>query len=106
MDYPLLDGSMSIDFKSGRVDKQAGAEDWIVHLKDTGLQTNTGGRLKRLEESLSDGTFMLTYGDGVCGVDFDELLKFHRSAWSYCNGHCRAPAGAFWRTGFQWRHGV
>lgn len=78
MDYPLLNGNMSIDFRSGQVDMQAGAEDWIVHLKDTGLQTNTGGRLKRLEEQLSDGTFMLTYGDGVCSVNFDELLKFHR----------------------------
>lgn len=79
MDYPLLDGSMSIDFRSGHLDKQGASDDWIVHLKDTGLQTNTGGRLKRLEEPLSDGTFMLTYGDGVCNIDFNDLLKFHRS---------------------------
>ena len=79
MDYPLLDGSMSIDFSSGRVDKQGEADDWIVHLKDTGQQTNTGGRLKRLEQLLSDGTFMLTYGDGVCNINFDDLLKFHRA---------------------------
>jgi glucose-1-phosphate cytidylyltransferase len=51
----------------------------VVHLKDTGQETNTGGRLKRLEPFLREGTFMLTYGDGVCDIDFDELLKFHRS---------------------------
>ena len=79
MDFPLLDGSMSIDFASGHIDRQDKSEDWVVHLKDTGQETNTGGRLKRLEPFLREGTFMLTYGDGVCDIDFDELLKFHRS---------------------------
>jgi glucose-1-phosphate cytidylyltransferase len=79
MDFPLLDGSMSIDFASGHIDRQDESEDWVVHLKDTGQETNTGGRLKRLEPFLREGTFMLTYGDGVCDIDFDELLKFHRS---------------------------
>jgi glucose-1-phosphate cytidylyltransferase len=61
------------------VDKQdPECEDWLVHLKNTGQETNTGGRVKRLEPYLSDGTFMLTYGDGVCDVDLGELLKFHR----------------------------
>lgn len=78
MDFPLLDGSMSIDFASGRIDRQDEPEDWVVHLKDTGQETNTGGRLKRLEPLLSDGTFMLTYGDGVCDINFHDLLKFHR----------------------------
>jgi glucose-1-phosphate cytidylyltransferase len=79
MDFHLLDGSMSIDFASGRIDRQDKSEDWVVHLKDTGQETNTGGRLKRLEPFLSDGTFMLTYGDGVCDINFDDLLKFHRA---------------------------
>ena len=79
MDFPLLDGSMSIDFASGHIDRQDESEDWVVHLKDTGQETNTGGRLKRLEPFLREGTFMLTYGDGVCDIDFDELLKFHRA---------------------------
>ncbi len=79
MDFPLLDGSMSIDFASGHIDRQDESEDWVVHLKDTGQETNTGGRLKRLEPFLREGTFMLTYGDGVCDIDFDKLLRFHRS---------------------------
>jgi glucose-1-phosphate cytidylyltransferase len=79
MDYYSLDGSISIDLASGQVDKQdRECEDWIVHLKNTGQETNTGGRVKRLEACLNDGTFMLTYGDGVCDVDLQNLLKFHR----------------------------
>jgi glucose-1-phosphate cytidylyltransferase len=79
MDYYSLDGSISIDLASGQVDKQdRECEDWIVHLKNTGQETNTGGRVKRLEACLNDGTFMLTYGDGVCDVDLRNLLKFHR----------------------------
>src|SRR5204863_629469 len=54
-------------------------EDWVVHLVDTGQQTYTGGRVKRLQPWLSDGTFMVTYGDGVCDMDLRDLLRFHRS---------------------------
>jgi glucose-1-phosphate cytidylyltransferase len=80
MDYYSLDGSISIDLASGQVDKQdRECEDWVVHLKNTGQETNTGGRVKRLEPFLKDGTFMLTYGDGVCNVDLQKLLKFHRA---------------------------
>ena len=79
MDYYSLDGSISIDLASGQVDKQdRECEDWVVHLKNTGQETNTGGRVKRLEACLKDGTFMMTYGDGVCDVDLQNLLKFHR----------------------------
>lgn len=55
-------------------------DDWVVHLVNTGFETNTGGRLKRLEQWLRPtGTFMLTYGDGVCNVNVQNLLEFHRS---------------------------
>jgi glucose-1-phosphate cytidylyltransferase len=53
--------------------------DWTVHLIDTGLNTQNGGRIKRLAPWLSDQTFMLTWCDGVSNVDLDALLKFHRS---------------------------
>jgi glucose-1-phosphate cytidylyltransferase len=46
---------------------------------DTGLQTQTGGRVKRLQPWLNDETFMLTYGDGVANLDLSDLLQFHRS---------------------------
>ncbi len=50
-----------------------------MHLADTGQNTMTGGRLKRLSHHVSDGTFMLTYGDGVSNVDLDKLVAFHKS---------------------------
>lgn len=80
MDYYSLDGSISIDMASGQVEKHdRECEDWIIHLKETGRQSNTGGRVKRLEHCLNDGTFMLTYGDGVCDIDLQNLLSFHRA---------------------------
>jgi glucose-1-phosphate cytidylyltransferase len=57
---------------------QGDREDWTVHLVDTGLQTQTGGRVKRLAPVLANETFMLTYGDGVSNVNINELLAFHR----------------------------
>ena len=53
-------------------------EDWIVHLMDTGQDTMTGGRVRALREHVSDGTFMVTYGDGVADIDLDALLAFHK----------------------------
>jgi glucose-1-phosphate cytidylyltransferase len=80
VDYASLGGNLSLDLASGRIDKhQATGDDWIIHLRNTGLETSTGGRLKRLEQSLGDDTFMLTYGDGVCNLDLQKLLQFHRS---------------------------
>ena len=54
-------------------------EDWEVDLIDTGLPTNTGGRIKRLKPYMGNSTFMLTWGDGVSNINLNELLKFHRS---------------------------
>ena len=54
-------------------------EDWNITFVDTGLQTNTGGRLKKSERFIREDEFMLTYGDGVGDVDIRALLAFHRS---------------------------
>lgn len=79
VEYCHLTGSMTINLSTGQVASQAKeCEDWLVHLIDTGEQTNTGGRLKRLEPWLRGGTFMLTYGDGVSDVNVRALLRFHR----------------------------
>jgi len=53
-------------------------DDWNVALVDTGQTTNKGGRIKRLAPYLGDGTFMLTWGDGVSDIDLRRLLEFHR----------------------------
>jgi len=80
MDYHSLTNSMTIDLSTGEVQTHDGrSEDWVVHLMDTGLETNTGGRVKRLEPWLKDDTFMLTYGDGLSNIDLRDLLRFHRS---------------------------
>ena len=79
LDYLSLNGSMTIDFRTGRLEpRERECEDWVVHLEDTGVRTMTGGRLKRLEPHLCGGTFMLTYGDGVCDLNLRCLLEFHR----------------------------
>lgn len=70
-----LSSNMTVNLQSGKVELITGHEEnWTVHLVDTGPKTNTGGRLKRLEPWLSDGTFLLTYGDGVSNVDLNALL--------------------------------
>jgi glucose-1-phosphate cytidylyltransferase len=79
LDYYTLAGSMKLDMRGGEVqyhDKQA--EDWLVHLMDTGTEANTGGRVRRLRPWLEDGPFLLTYGDGVANVDLQELLACHK----------------------------
>lgn len=57
----------------------AAMSDWTVTCVDTGLEAMTGGRLLRLKEHVSDGTFMATYGDGLADIDISRLLDFHKS---------------------------
>lgn len=72
-------GSMTLQLKEHRVVRHdLHEENWTVHLMDTGLQTMTGGRLKRLAPLLRDGTFMATYGDGVTDLNLHRLIDFHR----------------------------
>jgi glucose-1-phosphate cytidylyltransferase len=81
LDYSVLDGSITIDLASGQVEQHAKKrENWLVHLIETGIDTNTGGRIKRLQRWLDSGTFMITYGDGVCDVDLKDLLRFHQAS--------------------------
>lgn len=80
LDQYNLSGDLSIDFGRNVVArKETEAESWRVNLFDTGIDTQTGGRLLRLKSRLDSGTFMLTYGDGVSDVDVEALLDFHRS---------------------------
>ena len=80
LDYLSLSGSMTIDLSDRKVEvHEQDCEDWTVHLIDTGQDTLTGGRIKRLESWLSEDTFMVTYGDGVSNIDLSKLLAFHKS---------------------------
>lgn len=80
LDYSSFNGDMSINLASGALERHPGdADDWLVHLMDTGLLSSTGGRVRRCQPYLKDETFMATYGDGVSDVDLQDLLRFHRS---------------------------
>ena len=82
LSFYALNNDISVDLASGETTIHNGGRqpNWRVHLVDTGLYTQTGGRLKRLRDWLGDDeTFMFTYGDGVTDLDIKELLKFHHS---------------------------
>jgi glucose-1-phosphate cytidylyltransferase len=79
-DYCSLGGNVLVDFKKRRIATDRDADlGWTVNLVETGLSTNTGGRIKRLARYLGDETFMLTWGDGVSDVNLQKLLAFHQS---------------------------
>jgi glucose-1-phosphate cytidylyltransferase len=96
LDYYTLNGSMTLDLATGAVQPQVKeCEDWKLHLLDTGVHTNTGGRLKRLEPYLGNETFMITYGDGVSNIDLQRLLAFHKSHGKWVTVSAVRPPARF-----------
>lgn len=81
LNFYALNNDISIDLHSGETTiHDAKQPQWKVHLVDTGLHSQTGGRLKRLAPWVErDETFMFTYGDGVADLDISRLLSFHKS---------------------------
>lgn len=79
LDQATLSGSFTVESGTGRITRLSQeTDDWRVHLCDTGLQTNTGGRLKRLQSLIGEEPFLVTYGDGVSDVDVPRLVAWHR----------------------------
>lgn len=79
LNYHYYNHDLVISLKKGEVSVQNGnCEDWNIHLLETGIATQTGGRLKLAAEYIGDEPFMFTYGDGVATVDLDRLLAFHK----------------------------
>lgn len=79
-DYFLHTSDVTFDLANNRMEVHNNySEPWKVTLVDTGLNTMTGGRVKRIRDYTGEEPFMLTYGDGVCNVDLGKLLKFHES---------------------------
>ncbi|MEI7846290.1 MAG: sugar phosphate nucleotidyltransferase, partial [Chloroflexota bacterium] len=73
--------NLKVELKTGNITASYGdSEDWIVHLLDTGSDTQTGGRLKRAANFIGREPFMFTYGDGVSNVNIDKLLAYHRAS--------------------------
>ncbi len=81
-DYFLHTSDVTFDFTAGgeMTVHSNFSEPWKVTLVDTGLNTMTGGRVKRIQKYIGNEPFMLTYGDGVCNVDINELERFHRES--------------------------
>jgi glucose-1-phosphate cytidylyltransferase len=80
MDYCSLNGNLTVNLATGVIDQHGSVRpDWTLNLVDTGQNTQTGGRIKRLAPYLGNETFMLTWGDGVSDINLHELLAFHRS---------------------------
>ena len=79
LQYPDVGSDLRIELGSGKMERQGSIrEDWNIELVDTGQDTMTGGRLRRLRDRLGE-TFLFTYGDGLSTVDVPKLLEFHRS---------------------------
>jgi glucose-1-phosphate cytidylyltransferase len=81
VEYASLTTDLSIEMRTRTVTplSESACPEWNVELVDTGQDTATGGRIKRLQKHLGDGTCMVTWGDGVADVDLNQLLAFHRS---------------------------
>lgn len=70
--------NLTVDLQSGNIRvHDSNGEDWVVHLLDTGNDSQTGGRIKQIAQFIGNERFMLTYGDGVCNINVTNLLDFH-----------------------------
>lgn len=80
--YFLHNSDVTFDYRHGKNEMtvhHSNLEPWKVTVVDTGYNTMTGGRIKRIQEYVGDETFLMTYGDGVCDVEIDKLIAFHKS---------------------------
>jgi len=92
----LHNADVTIDLSNNQIDIHKSIDENLkVTLVDTGSETMTAGRLKRVQQYVGDSTFMLTYGDGLSDVDFNNLLQFHRSHGKAATVTAIQPAGKF-----------
>lgn len=93
--YFLHQSDVTIDIKNNKIETHhCKAEPWKVTLVDTGLNTMTGGRIKRIQKYIND-TFMLTYGDGVSDINIKELIKYHKKMKKSVTVTAVQPSGRF-----------
>ena len=94
--YFLHQSDVTIDLKDNNIEViNNSSEPWKVTLLDTGINTMTGGRIKRAQKYLGEEPFMLTYGDGVADINIKELLKFHKSHGKSLTMTSAQPDGRF-----------
>lgn len=96
LNYRALNADFTVDLASGNVrPHQVDTVDWRVTLVNTGDDSMTGGRVKRMKPFLDNEPFLLTYGDGVADIDLDALLAFHRSHGKMVTVSAVRPAARF-----------
>lgn len=96
VNYCSLNSNLTVNIRNGEVRIDDGYKpDWIVKLIDTGIDTLTGGRIKRLAQTIGKETFFLTWGDGVSDIKLDDLLDFHRSHGKLATLTAVRPAARF-----------
>lgn len=95
-DYFILNSDMTFDLRSNQVEvHRTDAHPWKVTCVDTGENTMTGGRLKRVREYIGDETFCMTYGDGVSDVDITASIQFHKAHGRLATLTAVQPSGRF-----------
>ena len=96
MRYRTANCDFTVDLQNGQIEwSDAVAEDWRVTVLDTGINSMTGGRVRRARHHLENGTFCLTYGDGLSNVDLDALKQAHRSSSAWCTLTAVVQPGRF-----------
>lgn len=95
--YFLHESDVTFDFKNQneRVIHHHSAEPWSVTLVNTGLETMTGGRVKRIQPYVGDEPFLLTYGDGVSDVNINDLVAYHKAHGKLATVTSIQPSGRF-----------
>src|SRR5579864_4036465 len=79
LNFYAFNNHISLNLEKGKTIIHEGKQPkWQIHLVDTDLHTQTGGRVKRLKEWIGNETFLLTYGDGLADIDIQKLIQFHR----------------------------
>ena len=97
LNYFLYKSDITVDFQNEnkQIIHHHDAEPWKITLVETGLETLTGGRVKRIQKYIGNESFMLTYGDGVGNIDIRELVQFHKNHGKLATLTATQPSGRF-----------
>ena len=91
-DYFLHNSDITFDLQNNKLEiHNNSSEPWKVTCVDTGLNTMTGGRIKRIQKFIGNESFLMTYGDGVSDVDITSLLECHRKVRKNCDFNSSSP---------------
>ncbi len=94
MDYYMIESDVVIDLKNNTSTVcESVTEPWNITLANTGMHTNTAGRIRRIQKYVGDEPFMMTYGDGVADIDIPALLDFHRKSGTLVTITAAKPTG-------------